>query len=86
MRKMIYGLLWFQLLLMNVGLGMGTIALVLMIVSYGPLMQYPIWCIILGLLYSFFYVLLVIGVIGLDAEVMSKGMKHFYETIKDAEH
>jgi len=85
MRKIIYGLLWFQLLLMNVGLAMGTIGLVLMIVNYGPLIQYPIWYTMLGLTYTFFYILLVIGVIELDATVISKGIKYVHnELIKDA--
>ena len=84
MRKITYGLLWFQLLLMNIGLAMGTIGLVQLIVTYSPLVAFGVSAMVLGLLYVFFYILLMIGVVGFDVEIQRKGIKYLYELIKDA--
>ena len=75
MNKITYGLLWFQLLLMNIGLGAGTIGLVLLLQQYSPLIEFGVVAMTLGLMYVFFYVLLVVGVVGLDAKVLKNGIK-----------
>ena len=85
MRKITYGLLWFQLLLMNIGLGMGTLGLFYIIKYSAPLIEQNVFHMILGLAYTLMYILLVIGVIGLDLKVYSKGIKCLYDAlVKDA--
>lgn len=79
MKKLTKRLLWFQLLLMNIGLACGTIGLVLLIQSFSPLVEYGGFAIVVGLLYVFFYVLLVIGVVGVDVKVKQKGIEWLLE-------
>ena len=87
MRKITHGLLWFLLLLMNVGLLSASVGLVLLIWNYAPLIELHDFALMLGLVYTFLYVLLFIGVIGLDLIVLSKGIKCLLkEMVKDAEN
>lgn len=70
-----YGLLWFQIIIMNIGLICGTVGLILQMIYVSPLIETGIIGISAGMLYLFFYCLLVVGVIGIDYLLKKNGIE-----------
>ncbi len=79
MKKIKYGLAWLYIILINSGYAIGTIGLALMLIHYSPIYLLGITPVILTLIYVFFWVLLVIGSVGIDLIVVKEGMKKAVE-------
>ena len=82
MRKIRLGFLWFMLLLMNIGLFIGSVGFGLVISYYSPLVESGLLATASGIAYVCVYVLLLIGVLGLDYLVCQKGINVLAEVFE----